>query len=660
MKSLKEMATSKREELQSPTEEESSSKDEGDEDLSRSLDSGSNSDRSDDNNGNDHSGELALLENALHELTHEKNRPLPPIMNNNNSTSASVEDQQLVNSLHNDLRHHEEAIQAIQRELARAEQEGLGGSNRSISSAACFRESQRNSERSFASASSPFPVVGGSMMLSGSQAGSERSIKSRFREKKNNSQPSMEFSSIGHQSMASLGSSAARAEGLKSSGNSERSVGDALLGNRSASDRSVASSTNAKRRLSDRGSERSLNNTDIAAAEPQSPKETGNDEGAGTATGEVTFDASQQTERRERRSSLPLLQELKRVPSERFWTQPVTVKKPKTIMRRLRLLCGKVVENPTVQTIIIWLIIINAVIMGIATFDFVTQNRSVERAFEAVDKSFLIVFTLEITMQLMYRGLSLFTDGWLVFDFVIVVTSWSLESLQVIRAFRIFRAFRLITRLGTLRELIMAIGNVMPRIYAIAMLLLLIFYIFAVMFTELFGDLEYEEYNYFHSLDASLFTLMELMTLEWASIARETMAQKRWAWLPFLSFISVTGFIVFNLIVAVVCDAVKVVDQQVKHERELELQGHNGREDTDTIKLQEAQERIYELIGHVEMMELHHRELHTVVTLLANELVTEMDISGRPFHNAAHATHHSPGGLNEVRGDDSTASEFAS
>ena len=34
------------------------------------------------------------------------------------------------------------------------------------------------------------------------------------------------------------------------------------------------------------------------------------------------------------------------------------------------------------------------------------------------------------------------------------------------------------------------------------------------------------------------------------------MAQVWWAWIPFVSFVVITGFIVFNLIVAVVCKAI--------------------------------------------------------------------------------------------------------
>lgn len=319
----------------------------------------------------------------------------------------------------------------------------------------------------------------------------------------------------------------------------------------------------------------------------------------------------------ERGKSRPLLEELKRLPSQRHWEQPVTVAEPKSLFRRFRLLCGRVVENPTVQVTVIVLIIVNALMMGIGTFDFVTENPFVLFAFEAVDTAFLVVFTLEIALQLCYRFLALFMDGWLVFDFVIVVASWSLESLQIVRAFRIFRAFRLVTRIGPLRELVMAIAAVMPRMYAIAMLLIMIFYIYAVLFTELFGDLVLSE-DYFTRLDASLFTCMELMTLEWADVARQVMEQRAWAWAPIVSFIAVTGFIVFNLIVAVVCDAVAVVDRECRAEERAELEEHVV---TEKDMLDDTQCRVWDLSVEIEMMRARQQQMHNTVTMLAREML---------------------------------------
>lgn len=228
---------------------------------------------------------------------------------------------------------------------------------------------------------------------------------------------------------------------------------------------------------------------------------------------------------------------------------------------QFRVICGDIVNHPKVQLVIIALIVINAVMMGIATFDFVTNNPNVDEAFEKTDLAFLIIFSIELGMQFVFRGYTLFMDGWLVFDFIIIVLSWSFAKLQIIRAFRIFRALRIITRIETMRNLVAALFNIMPRLGAITALLLLIFYIFAVLFTQLFGELELSG-NYFSRLDYSLLTLFVMMTMEWADVARECMAEVWWAWAPFLAFIMITGFIVFNLIIAVVCDAVAVIENK--------------------------------------------------------------------------------------------------
>ena len=223
--------------------------------------------------------------------------------------------------------------------------------------------------------------------------------------------------------------------------------------------------------------------------------------------------------------------------------------------------CGKVVNHPRVQVAIICLIIINAIMMGAATFEFVEENSTISNAFEITDLVFLIIFTVELGMQLIYYGYKLFLDGWLLFDFIIVVLSWALQSLQIIRAFRIFRALRLITRVKTMKNLVDALFDIMPRLGAVSALLSLIIYMYAVLCTELFGELELSQ-NYFGRLDHSIWTLLDMMTMDWGSVARECMHEIWWAWLPFCSFITITGFMVFNLVIAIVCDAVSALERK--------------------------------------------------------------------------------------------------
>jgi Ion transport protein len=316
-------------------------------------------------------------------------------------------------------------------------------------------------------------------------------------------------------------------------------------------------------------------------------------------------------------------QTIREAPDDRYYNYPLSLwtQYPYASLQKVRLVAGYMVTNPVVQNIIVAMIIINALLLGLATCDFVYNSVRISHIFNVIDTSFLVIFTVELVFQIFYRGVSLFQDGWLTFDFIIIVMSWSLQSVQVIRAFRIFRALRLIARLKALREIITALGAVMPRMYAISVLLLLIFYIFAVLFTQLFGDLEMSG-NYFSSLDASLFTCMDMMTLNWADVAREVMTHRSWAWAPFLSFISLTGFIVYNLIVAVVCDAVAVLDRKKQKLEEEKQRLEQEKEDNvnHENQLQNALHQMNVLAEQIERMKQQHVDMCLAVSLLTGEL----------------------------------------
>eukprot|EP00578_Thalassiosira_sp_NH16_P032327 CAMPEP_0181078910 /NCGR_PEP_ID=MMETSP1071-20121207/1740_1 /TAXON_ID=35127 /ORGANISM="Thalassiosira sp., Strain NH16" /LENGTH=569 /DNA_ID=CAMNT_0023160261 /DNA_START=181 /DNA_END=1890 /DNA_ORIENTATION=- len=233
-----------------------------------------------------------------------------------------------------------------------------------------------------------------------------------------------------------------------------------------------------------------------------------------------------------------------------------------------RLVIGKVVNDSRVQNAVLILIIANAIMMGVATFPSVKGNPVILQKLEICDQIFLIIFSVESVMQLIYHGWNLFKDGFLVFDLLIVVMSWALEGAQVFRAFRIFRTIRLITRIDTLKNLVLALFSVVPKMTAIFMLLMLIFYIFAVMFTQLFKGMfeeELVEQPYFETMFNSFFTLFQMMTLdEWAEILLQIQVIYSWAWVPFVVFISITAFVVMNLIIAVICDAVHVLGAEGK------------------------------------------------------------------------------------------------
>lgn len=225
--------------------------------------------------------------------------------------------------------------------------------------------------------------------------------------------------------------------------------------------------------------------------------------------------------------------------------------------------CGITVNHPHFQGVVLLFIVLNSIIMAIATFDFVTENPPVDNAFEVMDTFFLTIFSVELFLHLIFYGSSFFLDKWLVFDFTAVCLSWAFQALAVFRAFRVVRAFRVITKMKDMRDLVGALLNVLPRMFAILLLLLLIYFVFAVMFTEMFKTAYVEGYtsqDYFSRLDKTAFTLLQFMFLDsWSSITKELMQKYWWAWIPVLIFIVISTFIVMNLIIAVICDAVAMI-----------------------------------------------------------------------------------------------------
>mmetsp|Transcript_32268 Transcript_32268/g.67282 ORF Transcript_32268/g.67282 Transcript_32268/m.67282 type:complete len:262 (-) Transcript_32268:1317-2102(-) len=203
------------------------------------------------------------------------------------------------------------------------------------------------------------------------------------------------------------------------------------------------------------------------------------------------------------------------------------------------------------------LIVGNSLLTAIGTFDFGPQ---VDHAFSVIDTTLLSIFTAELGLHMVYFGPALFSDGWLTFDFIVVTLSWAFQAMSVLRAFRIVRAVRVISKMKDLRDLVTALLRVVPRMGAIASLLLLVYFVFTIFFTELFKDAYangFTSEDHFSTLGLTAFTLLQFMFLDdWSTVTKELMAEYTFSWVPILFFIITCTFIVMNLIIAVICDAV--------------------------------------------------------------------------------------------------------
>jgi Ion transport protein. len=99
-----------------------------------------------------------------------------------------------------------------------------------------------------------------------------------------------------------------------------------------------------------------------------------------------------------------------------------------------------------------------------------------------------------------------------------------------------------------------------PGIASIAGLMLLIFYVAAVMATGLFGA-QFPEW--FGSIGASMYTLFQVMTLEsWSmGIARPVMEAYPYAWAFFIPFILIATFTMLNLFIAIIVNTMQTMHE---------------------------------------------------------------------------------------------------
>ena len=215
-----------------------------------------------------------------------------------------------------------------------------------------------------------------------------------------------------------------------------------------------------------------------------------------------------------------------------------------------------IVEDPRTERIIMALIIINAVILGMETYPRVTN--AIGPLLDILDHIILAVFVVEIAARIAVYRLAFFRDPWSVFDFIVVGIALvpATDSFTVLRALRILRALRLITAVPTLKRVVAGLLASLPGMGSILFLIALIYYVFAIIAIKLFGG---DNPELFGTLGKSLYTLFTVMTLEgWTNdVAKPVMENHPYAWIFFVSYIVATTFMVLNLFIGVVVNAMQ-------------------------------------------------------------------------------------------------------
>jgi voltage-gated sodium channel len=191
---------------------------------------------------------------------------------------------------------------------------------------------------------------------------------------------------------------------------------------------------------------------------------------------------------------------------------------------------------------------------------------------EFIDHVLLAIFVAELAARIIVHRLAFFRDPWSVFDFVVVSIALvpASENFTVLRALRVLRVLRLITAIPSLKRVVAGLLASLPGMGSILFLIGLIYYVFGVIGTKLFGLTNPE---LFGTLGRTLYTLFTVMTLEgWTNdVAKPVMTNHPYAWIYFVTFIVFTTFMVLNLFIGVVVNAMQSEAQKSESaEREAE------------------------------------------------------------------------------------------
>ena len=261
------------------------------------------------------------------------------------------------------------------------------------------------------------------------------------------------------------------------------------------------------------------------------------------------------------------------------------------------------IEHPFVQRLIIALILINAVLLGLETSPAVMHKAGT--FILILDQVILTLFVAEITLRIYVHRMTFWKDPWSIFDFSVVAIALIPASgpFAVLRALRVLRVLRLLTMVPSMRRVVGALLAAIPGLGSIGLMLLIIYYVFAVIATNLFSASHPE---WFGSLGHTFYTLFQIMTLEsWSmGIARPVMEVFPYAWMFFVPFILIATFTMLNLFIAIIVNA---------------MQSYSAAEHKETVDaLHQTQENI-ETDLHKEMQTLRTEIKELKVLLLKNQ-----------------------------------------
>ncbi|HBQ39975.1 MAG TPA: ion transporter [Halieaceae bacterium] len=247
------------------------------------------------------------------------------------------------------------------------------------------------------------------------------------------------------------------------------------------------------------------------------------------------------------------------------------------------------------QGAVIAIILLSALTIGAKTYDLPPLA---ERSLGFLDTAITLFFLLEILFRFAAcpDKRRFFRDGWNIFDTLVVIGSLiPLDNSQAVllgRLLRVFRVLRLVSVVPELRFLINSLLKAIPRMGYIALLMFIIFYIYAAVGSMLFAEVDETLWG---DVAIAMLTLFRVATFEdWTDVMYATMEAYPLSWFYYLTFIFLTAFIFLNMMVGAVL-GVMTAEQNAREAQ----QAHDER-DLIAQQLDDVQKQLRLLTAAVE------------------------------------------------------------
>jgi voltage-gated sodium channel len=172
------------------------------------------------------------------------------------------------------------------------------------------------------------------------------------------------------------------------------------------------------------------------------------------------------------------------------------------------------------------------------------------------------------------------------------------QNATALRLVRLLRVVRLVSVIPSLRVIFDGVRRSLAPIATVGALAAMLLFVFGMVGWVLFGELES-----FDNIGEAMLTLFGVLTLEgWLEVLDETRAVSDWAVPYFVAFILVGVFVVLNLVIGVVVNAIDEARQVHLEERLAEAAAEDG---ADAVTSQELLERIQAARAVLDELERH-------------------------------------------------------